>query len=270
MKYKAMTGLVLLGLAGVAHAVTLEFSNDSGNQWSMVPNWDERGTDPVVPATALPTVNDGVSIAENQSVQIDAMNAVSKNLTMEEDSSATITANGTLAARIFTHRKNSTFTNNGTLNLELFYNLISLRSEVFNTGTIRVDGLKVKKNATFNMLAGTFVSSGGLHAAGSGGVLNLHGGTMTFTDVDWFDTGADYYGDYKIDIANDGILVITGANRVSYLQAAITDGYLTGATADEVTFDGSDTKVDIPEPSVTGMVLGLSALILVSTHRRLS
>jgi hypothetical protein len=38
---------------------------------------------------------------------------------------------------------------------------------------------------------------------------------------------------------------------VSYFQTAIREGYLAGVTADQVAFDGSDTIVDIPEPSVT-------------------
>lgn len=110
-------------------------------------------------------------------------------------------------------------------------------------------------------------------AIGSAGRLNVHGGTMTFTDVNWFDPSAAYYGNYHIDIANDGVLVVENVNRVSEFHRAIRDGHLTGVTEKQVTFDGKNTYVRnayvrIPEPSAAGIILGMGVLALVGTRRR--
>lgn len=258
----------MLGLAGVAHA-DLIFTNASGNAWSTTANWLDKTTG--LPVSRVPLSTDKVTLgADGGPVLVDAAGAASHNLTL--GTALTIGSAGTLSSRAVIFGSAASITNAGTLNMQLYIGVNKSSSVFDNTGDINstttAAALSIKEGGTFNMLDGTFDAVGLLGATGNSGFLNLHGGTMTFTDVDWFDTGAAYYGGYEIDVANDGELIVSGTNMVSYFQQAITDGHLTGVNADQVSFVGGNTIVAIPEPATIGL-LGLGASTILVIRRKM-
>jgi len=78
------------------------------------------------------------------------------------------------------------------------------------------------------------------------GVLYVHGGTSTFSNVTLFDSSSPSYGNRKVDVRDPGVLVVEGTNMTSTFTAAISAGHLTGGTGLNVTYDGSDTIVTSP------------------------
>jgi hypothetical protein len=260
---RAVIGLIMLGLAGIAGAENIAFDNGGGDGlWSNTNNWD---------LARLPTTGDKTTLgAIGGPVLVDAAGAATHNLTL--GTALTIGSAGTLSSRAVIFGSAASITNNGTLNTLLYIALNKSSSVFVNTGDINGVGdvSMTIKGGTFNMLDGTYDSVGSLGATGTSGFLNLHGGTMTFTDVDWFDTGAAYYGGYEIDVANDGELIVSGTNMVSYFQQAITDGHLTGVNADQVTFSGGNTIVAIPEPATIGLLgLGASTILVIRRNLKL-
>lgn len=243
----------MMGLAGVAHAII--YTDASGDHlWSNTNNWD---------TLALPAGSDNV-VATNQTILIDAGTAEAKALTLV-GSTLTVDSGATLDMRAFFQPDNQTVTNNGTIASFL---AINHNGTFVNTGTVIVEGNTKNpdqgikfESGTFTMLGGTFTAStfgvGILTATGTDGLLNVHGGTMTFGDTDFFDiSNTSTYGNYFIDVANDGALIIEGTNMVSYFQSAISSNLLTGVTSDQVVFDGSDTivsSVEVP-PAFTSVI----------------
>jgi len=73
-------------------------------------------------------------------------------------------------------------------------------------------------------------------------VLNVYGGTMTFTDVSLFDPGAGWYGNFTLNVRDPGTLVVEGKDLTSEFSTAISDGHISG----RVSYDGSDTTVIWP------------------------
>ncbi|MGB0414721.1 MAG: hypothetical protein ACPGJU_09780 [Coraliomargarita sp.] len=282
MKKTVTIGLITLGLGGAAHAADQDFTGDYNNNWVDTSadgstgdsNWHLNKT--TTDSYVLPTANDKVRILSGVSAVINSGDAAtSAALTIQSNSSLTV--DGTLDAKNILMGNSATLTNSGTLDIrDLSMN--SAGAVVHNSGSITgsdggasTGGLFIRNNGVFNN-TGTYTAPGALAVSGGtaeyGGTLNLSGGTMTFTGIDWFDTGTDQYGKYTIAMSGTSQLVIEGQNLVSYFQQAITDGHLTGVTADQVTFDGLDTFVAIPEPGSYALLAGCFGLTWVMLRRR--
>jgi len=204
-------------------------------------------------------------------------NAANGHLTINEGAKLTLTATGNLtmggtgggvlnnagtlsANRIIFGTGNNYITNSatGVMNLGVFgitmdgkNNSTFENSGIINAGTLQFDGAKSGGLMQFNMNGGAFNGTGKLGIKDSNadgrytGEINLYGGTMTFTDVTYFDHAAS-----TMDIKNDGKLIIEGTNAVSYFETAIASGQLTGVTALDVTFDAPDTRIFIRKGTV--------------------
>jgi len=284
---RAIIGLIMLGLAGVAMADTIDYTNVGGDRlWSNAANWTNS-----VGAQVVPTSNDTVSVFGTTAatgLQIQTNNAqaaamqVGQNyskvggvlITPGSDGHAAIVSGGTLTLtgqlNVSAQNNSATFENEGTLDvgsMQLYRGTLNFTnsgtiassgtiyigrrdaSAFSNTGDITCGLLSLgnqTQNVTFNMDGGTVVGSR-LDTMGGGAQMNLHGGTMTFNDVDIFDTGETWSGNYTMDVQNDGMLVVT-KNMVSYLETAISSNWITGGPGLRVSLVDGDTIVDAPPP----------------------
>jgi len=247
---RAIVGLIMLGLVGVAHAVELELTNNGDNQWSTTNNWVLRGT--TTPHGSLPTASDRVWVTG--AMEIDGAGSAD-NVSMNQAAVFTIASNATLNARALLGGKTADIYNYGTVTLSLGVTMGSTGCEMFNYGDITASGdLSFNKGGDFHMLGGTFNGNEILTGNKAGAsVLNLHGGTMTFDDINLFDTDGTFYGSYTMDVANDGKLIIEGQNMVTYFRDAISSNLLTGVTASDVSYDGDHTYVHIRKGTVVSI-----------------
>ena len=271
----------MLGLAGVAMADTIDYTNVGGDRlWSNAANWTNSVGAQVVP-TAGDTVrvngtgaSTGLLIYTNNA-EAAAMNVglpYDKDVTPGADGHAAIVSGGVLTlsgqlnlsaqgnsaffenagtlniGSLRMYRGNLSFVNSGTINSSgTFYIGRRDASTFHNTGDITCGLLSLgnqTQNVTFNMDGGTVVGTR-LDTMGSGAQINLHGGTMTFNDVDIFDTGETWSGNYSMDVQPPGMLVVT-KNMVSYLETAISSNWITGGPGLRVSLVDGDTIVDSP------------------------
>ena len=307
-----------MSIAGVAHGAGVTNFTDASptdSNWSNAGNWDNG-----VPGSSGTTddqayINNHTVQVVNSKVNVfrvrmgTVANVSGSNLVInkgaklnvsnyfllgaDNDAISTLTNEGTLeGANLRMFRGESTLTNSGTINLTS-YLLLSEKGQqttINNTGTITLTGgtddmsfgdvNTTTTEAVFNMQGGT-VSAGLLNATGNGGSINISGGTMTFTDTNWFDTGASYLGNYIIDFDNDGVLnlnIADGARRTAvegFLTTAINDGDITyqgGAfNLANMTVDGTTiTLAAIPEPGTYAFFAGCFGLTWVMLRRRRS
>ena len=297
MKKTALIGLITVSIGGVAQAqrtfteVTDTNGDGTGDYlWSTTANW---GTDGMPDSTSGNPTNN-VTISVDADVVINDGTAVARNLVLKEGSSLTVTADGELNTGNFLDlQKNVDVNNYGTINLAARFLLTTGGADAYNHagGSITAKSLEIRKNGTFHMLGGTFNSTGGLmvqDAKGPGGHLNVHGGSMNFTNTDWFDssvTGWDLE-DYTIDFAGTGELVfdlddVTGETRygqlVTTIGAAMNAGHI---TTDGVALSGATMVTDdtlntitltaVPEPATYAFFAGCFGFAWVMLRRRRS
>jgi len=255
------------------------FNNGGGdNSWTNTANWS-LGAEPVA-TNAVYVETTGADM-----LQINTGNAVASEMVLGSESDAGDAAIGsggklTLSGKLLLSAPGNvaTFENAGTLDagsIELYMGTLQVTnsgtmaasgdilmgrrdtSTFDNTGDITCDHLLLgnrSTDVTFNMLAGT-VEGTLLGAwlsshAGSGAQINLHGGTMTFDDVSVFDTNRVCYGNYSMDVANNGQLIVKGLDLESEFENAITDGHLTGVTVDQVAFIAGNTIISANDAPV--------------------
>lgn len=298
MKKTALIGLMTLSIVGVAQAqrTFTEVTDTSGEfLWSTPANWVFTNGDPGSPGAPTGTtgaVND-VEISANANAVINDDTAVAKKVVLRSGSSLTVTVDGELNTGNFLDvQGNAELNNYGTIDLAARFLMTAAGADAYNHAgaSITASSLEIRKNGTFHMLGGTFNSAGALgvqNAPQPGGHLNVHGGSMNFTDTDWFDASGitDWdYGDYTIDFAGAGELVFdldTDTTRynelVTILGSAMTAGHI---TTDEVAFSGATMTLDganniitltaIPEPSSYALLAGCLGLTWVMLRRRRS
>jgi len=272
---RAIIGLIMLGLAGVSMADTIDYTNVGGDRlWSNAANWTNS-----VGAQVVPTSNDTVSVfgttaatgllintnnAEAAAMQVGLPQSARGDATIRSNGVLTITGQLNVSAQgrsaIFEnagtlnigelrmYRGNLSFVNSGTINSSGTFYIGRRDTATFeNTGDITCGLLSLgnqTQNVTFSMDGGTVVGTR-LDTMGGGAQINLHGGTMTFNDVDIFDTGETWSGNYSMDVQPPGMLVVT-KNMVSYLETAISSNWITGGPGLRVSLVDGDTIVDSP------------------------
>ena len=285
-----------MSIAGVAQAqrtfteVTDTNGDGTGDYlWSTTANWGTGG----MPDSTSDSTNN-VTISEDADVVINDDTAVASKLTLKSGSSLTVTADGELNTGNFIDLQANVDVNNyGTINVAARFLLTAGGADAYNHagGSITASSLEIRKNGTFHMLGGTFSSTGSLgvqDAKGPGGHLNVHGGSMNFTNTDWFDSSvADWsLGLYTIDFAGEGTLVfdlddVTGETRygelVTIIGAAMTAGHITtdGVASSGATMVTDDTLntitlTAVPEPATYAFFAGCFGLAWVMLRRRRS
>jgi len=231
---------ITLTAADILQPVDLDLANIVDNQWTNAGNYTLHGTNTL--HGALPTGIDDVWVTGAMELSGSSVTGEAQNVTMNQDAVFTITSNATLNARAIVGGKTADTYNYGTVNLSLDVSVNATGCEMFNYGDITAAGdLKFNKGGDFHMLGGTFTGDDILTGTKGGGtVLNLHGGTMTFSDINIFDTNGPFYGSYTMDVQSNGTLIIEGQDLETYFQDAISSNLLTGA---QVTYNGTDTIV---------------------------
>ena len=236
---RAIVGLILLGLVGVANASI--FSNNVDNLWTTAGNW----------SAGEPTGSTDCSIARYQSAVITNYTASARNLALSAGLNAAgsggnlrVEADGVLNARAVISGKNARLWNYGEVNLTTSFVWGSNATVGYNYGTIdTTQDLSINKIASFNNY-GTF--NGDTLAAGgnAGAKLNLRGGTMTFDDVTFFDLNN------TMTVQRPGMLIIEGQDKRPYLQTAIDDGKITSDEVLGLFYVGGNTILKVPVGTV--------------------
>ena len=144
----------------------------------------------------------------------------------------------------------------GIISLEIDMTLSASNTaftSIENWGEMAISGnliLAGEGNTEFTMLGGTLSVNALTNGVGTG-VLYVHGGTSTFSNVTIFDST----GDWTIDVRDPGVLVVEGTDLVSEFNTARGAGDLTGGPGLDVTYDGSDTIVT--SPTIRGTVISI-------------
>jgi len=238
---RAIVGMILLGLVGVASAEILELKGGDG-QWTTVGNWYTNLTTDAHGALPGPTDDARITGAmelSGASVTVDDVFVSGDNITSLTDFTIT---NATLNANDIDFGRDADLYNYGTINLSGEIDITAKRSPTFyNYGHVTGDSgstLHLNQYGRFRMLGGTFTGDT-LSSGSSDGtcVIDLNSGTMTFDDVTYFDN-AD-----RIMNVTDGKLIIEGTNIVSTLQGYVGTK-ITGITTDLIVYVGGDTIVN--------------------------
>ena len=214
------------------------------------------------------------------------------NITLETGARLDVIDPGKLTAYKIDLGKGAILSNSGTLDLEDSLLVQSQNSAATNTGTIETGSFKLRKNATFNMNGGGFTGSGAMTTStkGYGGTLNIKGGTMSFTDILWYDdigyadTADTVAETYTIDFSDsvDATLQLKfgTAERLNevdgFLQKAITNGLIIGAQKTILDEDSEGNPANIiklstnavPEPSSYALIVGCIVLSWRMLRRR--
>ena len=207
------------------------------------------------------------------------LNLSGQLLLSAQGNSASFENAGTLnVGSIELYRGNLSVVNSGTIDSEGDISIGRRDTSTFsNTGDITLKRLLLgnQTSVTFGMddggtVEGTLLGAWQASNVDSGAQINLHGGTMTFDDVNIFDTGNASSGNYLMDVLGDGELIVEGQNMVTYFQDAIDEGWITGATGVQVTYDDINdlTIVAVPEPGTYALLAGCLALTSVMLRRR--
>jgi len=223
---RVIIGLIMVGMAGVAHAAV--FTNVTADTngdylWSNTDNWDPEA----VPTntTAVNIWSDSGSAAHAHAVIDTNYTAYAAAIKLEAGGSGaktggrlTIDAGGILNATSLTAAKNTDFWNYGVINLAGKLSWGSTAAAGFNYGTINLTN-----GGDLSLSKGSFNNSGDftgddLMGPGGGGTLNLTGGTMTFNDVSYFDVAN------TMNVQFPGMLVVEGQDMTNDLQTAIDLG----------------------------------------------
>ena len=129
-------------------------------------------------------------------------------------------------------------------------------TKFYNTGTVTCDILSIglnTKNAFVYMLGGT-INGTTLqgNSSNDGGHIDLHGGTMTFSDVGLFDPtwvgSPGGYGYYTMDVQGHGTLVVVGRDLSGEFQQAIDDGHITGVSGLTVSYSATSDRTILRVP----------------------
>lgn len=264
----------------MSEAATNEFTNGgSDNSWTNTANCS---------LTAVPVAADVVYVDKYgaNGLEINATNAMATSLTLGTNTDvnssvaigpgAKLTLNGDIgsgnsnnskiryfvnegeldAASITLRKGKNTFTNSGTIvcSGKISVGSTGSTTKFYNTGDITCGVLSIglnTQNAFVYMLGGT-INGTTLqgNSSNDGGHVDLHGGTMTFTDVGLFDPtwvgSPGGYGYYTMDVQRPGILIVEGTNLTSEFKQAITDGHITGHEDLRVSYKNGNTIVSCP------------------------
>ena len=218
---RAVVGLMMLGLIGVANAST--FTNSG--LWNVAANWDAGIPDGNTDANIW-----GARDNTSEHAVITNYTASARDVSLKTGLNAagsggnlTVEADGVLNARSVNVSKSGRVTNRGMMDLSSSVILGSTKGEVYNYGTIDTDAnLSMNKTVTFNMLGGTFNGVSLNSGTTAGQKVNLYGGTMTFNDVTCFDAA-----NLTMTVRSPGMLIIEGQDKRTYLQTAIDAGKIT-------------------------------------------
>jgi len=284
MKNLLTIALVLtITVATSIQAETCVFNGSVDNSWFTPGNWDN---------STVPTSTSNVWLNTGGSPTVDATGAVGAdmivglygfvgNLTINPSCDLTLSGitlvgnsindqgsilnNGSYNTGTIYMRGESTFVNNGTLNISGGLNMGDMAgstSQFTNTGTITVDdwfycSVASTEAAIFNMNGGLMVN-GRFEQQGGVSVFNLNAGIVSNAVANWNGTG-------------DGTIVVdngemyTAGDHTNTLNWLISVDLITGAGSKTPysTYDGSYTKLAaIPEPATIGLIaiLGLAFL----------
>ena len=305
MKKTALIGLMTLSMAGVAQAATLDFTPPGSDyDWATAGNWTGGALPNDIPGaaddvtvkanTALTALQITTTTAEVASMAVGETNVADGHVAIgstgelnlsgqlllsAQGNSASFENAGTLnVGSIELYRGNLSVVNSGTIDSEGDISIGRRDTSTFsNTGDITLKRLLLgnQTSVTFGMddggtVEGTLLGAWQASNVDSGAQINLHGGTMTFDDVNIFDTGNASSGNYLMDVLGDGELIVEGQNMVTYFQDAIDEGWITGATGVQVTYDDINdlTIVAVPEPGTYALLAGCLALTSVMLRRR--
>jgi len=273
--------------------VDLNLTNAVNSQWTTGGNWYTNETTDL--HGSLPTGIDDVWVTGAMELSGASVTGTANNVSMNQGAVFTITNNatlnagavsllssgaganltvafdGVLNATSIADSKNSTLYNYGDINLTAGVD-VKTQGNFYNYGTIDAADLDMNKSSSFNQMGGTFNAVNllaGTHASVS--QVNLHGGTMTFTDTTAFDT--NHLGKLVLDFAGDGEFILNAgtefANLTNEIALAMAAGYITtdgvadsGATMETVgttiTLTASETPSVDPIGDITmgGLVDG--------------
>lgn len=241
---RAIIGLIMLGLAGVAQAA-LYTNTVAGSLWETATNWDTG---------VVPDSNTAVEIAglnadgfRGRATVASNYTAYATTITLNRGSNGeatggnlTIAGTGTLNATSLLGAKNSRLTVDlgGVLNLAGNISWNANKAVANNNGTINLTAggdLDVGQNAG-NSFNNSGIFSGDVLEGD--GILNLTGGTMTFGGQTFFTSDGGV-----VNVSNDGQLIFTDQDIVSTLQGYV-DTKITGITTDLIVYVGEDTIVN--------------------------
>ena len=274
---RAIVGLMMLGLVGVASAETLTYLTTGDHSWTNSANWTNS-----LGAADVPEAGDTVNVEDTSSfsegvVITDGTAAAAAELnlgpvsgsgyaTIEEGATLTLSLKLNLAGK---HATSGRLTNRGTLTARGIgcpngsaylwnYGTINLTGtadiDMYNSrncffrqyaGSITCDDLYLRGaggfTARFDMMGGTVVGDAlTTDDPSTGAVLNLTGGTMTFNDVTFFDSANN-----TMTVQSPGMLVVTKDMR-TYLQAAIDGGQITSDADLSLTYVDGNTILKVP------------------------
>jgi hypothetical protein len=256
---KLMTLVLVLAIASAASA-TVNWTNGWGDgQWNQGLNWDTG---------SIPTITDRTNLANfamtSVSVTVGSGDSVAAGKTQARfHSQIDLTIDGTLqidGSAEFYGCTSSTITVNGTLNA-LTKTATTVASGKLGGQNGGTTSLIVNGTANFSDGAGGGSLSVGYRASGTTNVTIGSSGLLT-ADLMTIRDDDTIAGDEVNITINQGGQIIVHSDIYDRAWAALTSGQLVGVGGQiSITYDGTDTVIEVPEPATIAM-LGLGGLLL--------